>query len=63
MPISFLEEFPERFILSTMDMLAVALTNHKHVWTTEEKMYYESCVYILKNRIRQDDKKNDCYEE
>jgi hypothetical protein len=36
-------------IINALDSLAVALADHHHVWTTEERALYESAIRILKN--------------
>lgn len=36
-------------ILKTVDMLGVALADHGHQWTTEERAGYEAATRILRN--------------
>jgi hypothetical protein len=37
-------------ILKSLDELALALVQHNHVWTKEERKLYESAVKILKTK-------------
>jgi len=37
----------EQIIIDALDKLALALTDHKHQWTSEERRLYERAMAIL----------------
>jgi hypothetical protein len=37
-----------KIILTALDAIAIALSDHKHKWTTEQRRLYERAVSMLK---------------
>lgn len=42
---------PPNPLVDALDALAVALANHKHVWTDRERMLYETAINYLGLRL------------
>ena len=36
---------------ATLDLMAVALTEHDHVWTDEERQMYEKAIRIVRRYL------------
>lgn len=45
-------------IMSTIDLLATALVDHRHIWSNHQREKYEESIKFLRNKIKDEQGSN-----